>query len=420
MFLFARIATFALAVGSNLAAETENLPRFEAQEIDERAGRVVYAVCAADVNGDGRTDVCALTEDALVWYENPSWTPHRVLEGATQALWETEADNVCFQPLDIDGDGDLDFAIGADWRPTDTSEGGSLQWARQEADGSWNLFPIGSEPTLHRIRWANVKGDDRPELIVAPLQGRGTQPPNWGEGQGVRVLVYSIPDEPAQDDWPVEVANDALHTTHNLWPVDWDDDQYQEILIAAWEGVFLIDRAADGDWSLEHLGAGNQETERSKGSSEVKLGRLRNGDSYSATIEPWHGHQVVVYTRPEDGSTPWNRSVIDEPLRSGHAVWTADLDDDTDEELIIGHRNENADGSGPGLFVYDPVADRTPISFRKITVDDGGVAVEDAVAADLNGDGLPELIAGGRATHNVRIYWNRTRDKPEDDSGSGR
>ena len=39
-------------------------------------------------------------------------------------------------------------------------------------------------------------------------------------------------------------------------------------------------------------------------------------------------------------------------------------------------------------------------------VEDGGVAVEDLSVADLNGDGRPDLVAVGRQTHNIRIYWN--------------
>jgi len=43
-------------------------------------------------------------------------------------------------------------------------------------------------------------------------------------------------------------------------------------------------------------------------------------------------------------------------------------------------------------------------------VDDGGMAAEDLTVADLNGDGKPEIIAVGRATANVKIYWNEGRE----------
>ena len=37
---------------------------------------------------------------------------------------------------------------------------------------------------------------------------------------------------------------------------------------------------------------------------------------------------------------------------------------------------------------------------------DTGVAVEDLVVADLNADGRPDIVAGGRSTGNVRIFFN--------------
>jgi hypothetical protein len=36
------------------------------------------------------------------------------------------------------------------------------------------------------------------------------------------------------------------------------------------------------------------------------------------------------------------------------------------------------------------------------------MACEDLKVADLDGDGRPEIIAAGRATKNVIIYWNET------------
>jgi Aldos-2-ulose dehydratase, beta-propeller domain/FG-GAP-like repeat len=408
---FFSLASLCLA----LPASAAEFPKFEAQQIDPHAGNVVYAVTVADVNGDRKPDVVAITEDAALWYENPSWTKHEMIRKAT------ERDNVCIQPHDIDGDGRIDFALGAGWHPQSTQKPSTLQWLGRDAEGRWQVHAIHyEEPTLHRLRWGTVKnpGSGKKQLVVAALQGRGTKGPNWGAGQGVRVLVYDVPENPTDETWPVEVADSSLHTIHNLQLIDLNGDQRDEIVVAAWEGVFVLERNLAGKWTKTRVGNGNQESKPSKGSSEVKVGRLRQGGSYIATIEPWHGYQVVVYSPPtspadrDATATPlWSRQVIAEPLQWGHAVWCANLDDDPDEELIIGQRDPNKSGStvprGPGVFVFDPKPGANGLSFDRHTIDDGGMACEDAVAADLDGDGRPDLIAGGRATHNVKIYWNR-------------
>jgi hypothetical protein len=192
--------------------------------------------------------------------------------------------------------------------------------------------------------------------------------------------------------------------------VDTDADGSDEIVLACWEGVFVLDRSADGKWTRTQLGSGNQASSPFKGSSEVKVGKSASGAPFIATIEPWHGNQVVVYSKGQ-GTGLWDRKVIAEPLTWGHAVWCANLDADPEDELIIGQRDPNRDATqgprGPGLFVFDQKPGSEPPAFDRRTVDDGGMACEDALAADLDADGRLDLIAGGRATHNVKIYWNR-------------
>jgi hypothetical protein len=184
----------------------------------------------------------------------------------------------------------------------------------------------------------------------------------------------------------------------------------------------VLDRDPAGHWTKVKIGSGNQEAKPFKGASEVKVGRLDNGSRYVATIEPWHGYQVVAY-RPKTSSADavsggqgvglWSRQVVAEPLQWGHAVWCADFDGDGDDELLIGQRDSNRAGSsgprGPGIYVFDPKLAGDALTFERHPIDEGGMACEDALAADLNGDGRLDIVAGGRATHNVRIYWNRGR-----------
>jgi hypothetical protein len=396
------------------AAQAQSPFNFRPQEIENQLG-VGYAVSLVDVNSDKKLDIVVVDTNRVLWYENPTWQRRVIIED------QTKRDNVCIAPAEIDGDGQIDFALGADWRPSDTVNSGTIQWLRRgkTLDEKWTVYPIGTEPTVHRMRFADFDGDGREELIVSPLHGRGNRGPKY-EGAGVRTLRYKIPADPTkQENWKAEVINDDVHVTHNIWPTDLNRDGKLDLLIAAFEGVNLVEQAGEGKWKRSLVGSGNQESSPNRGSSEIKHGRLRDKSDYLATIEPWHGFQVVVYT-PEgsgfgvQGSAAarqkveglWKRNVLDDELLWGHAVWCANLDSDADDELIIGVRDQKSAEHRRGVRIYDPGADS---GWQRHLVDPGGVAVEDLAAADLDADGDIDLVAAGRATKNVRIYWNELK-----------
>jgi hypothetical protein len=380
-------------------------PRFRTQEIATDL-KVGYAVLLVDLNGDGKKDIVVVDTTRVVWYENPTWKRRTIIAG------QTKPDNVCIAAYDIDGDGQLDLALGADWNLSKTREGGTLQWLRRgkTLDEPWTLYPIGSEPTVHRIRFADLYGEGRARLIVAPLMGRqSTQKMNWLDGLPVRLLAYRIPKDPTRDRWMPEIINESLHVVHNFWPIESAGGRGMDLLTASYEGVSLLTHDTAGKWSRRRLGEGNQANpKRNRGSSEVKEGKLKNGRRFIATIEPWHGNQVVVYTPPADSANGlWDRHVVDEQLKWGHAVWCADLDGDGDDELIVGVRDNLSQQPQErrGVRIYK-ATDRSAAHWSRHIIEDGGVAVEDLAAADLNGDGRIDIVAVGRQTHNMRIYWN--------------
>lgn len=383
-----------------------DFPTFKMQEIAKDL-EVGYAVILVDINGDKKPDIVVVDSKRVIWFENPTWKMRTIIQG------QTAPDNVCIAAADIDGDGQLDLALGAGWKPFDTKGGGTLQWLKRgkTLDDPWTIHPIDNEPTMHRIRFADLDGSGKPRLIAVPLMGRGSsKEKNWMDGP-VRVLAYSIPKDPLKDRWTPEVLDESMHVIHNFAPIPAAGGKGMDVLCASYEGVSLLSKSGE-KWSKAHIGTGNQATpEKNRGASEIKMGRLKNGKRCIATIEPWHGTQVVVYTEPKDPTQKmWDRHVIDEDLRWGHAVWFADIDGDGDEELIIGVR----DDPGPkdtikgrrGVRIYK-ATDGVGAKWAKTIVEAGGVAVEDLAAVDLDGDGKIDIVAAGRQTHNLRIYWNQ-------------
>lgn len=391
-------------------------PKFKMQEIDTGLS-IGYAVMTADLTGDKKPDILVVDQLKVVVYENPSWKKHVILDG------KTKPDNVCATVLDIDGDGQLDVVLGAGWKPSDTTVAGTLQWLKNPStlDKEWAMFPIPcDEPTVHRVRAFDIDNDGKKEIVHVPLQGRGaTQKGNYTDGRPVRIVEYHVPNDPTvPQNWKPRVLSQQLYVVHNFEPVFHGDDgkNLASILTADYDGVHAL-WFNDGAVSRHYrLGEGNQSNPKgNRGASEVKRGKIgkpANGvrTHFAVSIEPWHGNQVVVYPIQAQGDEPCPRFVIDDQLRWGHAIQCADLDGDEGDEIAIGVRDDPAKADKHaerrGVRLYKNT-DRKGEKWERFILDDGGIAVEDMASADLDGNGKTDLIACGRATKNVRIYWNQ-------------
>lgn len=382
-------------------------PAFKEHIINPEAGTGL-AITVADVNKDDRPDIVGVSADDVAWYESPTWE-HHLIAGTIRNS------NVCIAAEDLDGDGIPEFALGADWQPNNTTSGGALFLLSHEGDVErpWNVTTlVEEEPTLHRIQWADLDGVGKKELVVAPLKGRNSTGPDFMD-VGVKLYALFPGENPLETPWREEIISTDLHIVHNVWPRRGYGKAFDSLLIASMEGVTDFSKANTGiplvpqrvldaqGGILAPLGAG-----------EIKAALTSTVDlrpapsEVLATIEPWHGHQAVVYSLDPNART-YLRFVLDDQLKGGHAIWFADFDKDGVQDLLVGFREKAGPKELPGLNIYKLHIDtKNQVTAEKHIIDDGGMATEDARAHDMNGDGWPDIVAFGRATHNIKYYEN--------------
>ena len=365
-----------------------DLPKFRHVTIDAQV-KIGYGTAIADMNGDQKPDIVLCDARNIAWYENPSWKKHIIVENLTQR------DHVCIAVRDIDGDGRAEIAAGAQWNPgetSDTAKSGAVFYLIPPADRTqkWTPVPLEHEPTTHRMRWfATAAG--KYDLVVLPLHGRGNK---GGKGDGVRTIAYHKPSDP-KGSWGTTLLDGNMHMSHNFDVAQWDKDAANEMLLGGLEGVFLLNPAKDGGWSRRQIS--NNPT------GEVRQGAGAKGKTFVTAIEPMHGNQLSIYTEAK-GKKLWNRNVIDESLDQGHALATGDFMGAGSDQIVVGWRGTRRTGKVGVKFYYPTNTQRT--EWKSLLIDDNEMATEDIRVADLNADGKIDIVAAGRASHNLKIYFN--------------
>ncbi len=384
----------ALALATLARAES---PAFKEQLIDDQV-EIGYGIALADVNGDGKTDILLADKRQIVWYENPTWEKHVM----TDAL--TAKDHVCIAARDINGTGKCEVAVGAEWNPGDTETSGAVFYLIPPADRrqKWEPVKLPNEPTVHRMKW--VRGQNgRYALVVAPLHGRGNKN---GAGAGVRVLAYEKPENPKAE-WKTSVVIDSMHMTHNLEIVPAGPGEPENLLLCGREGVVRLS-PGDAGWHQQWIARHPVDSKELKGAGEVRWGVFANGSPYVATIEPMHGNQLCIYTPPPNGpkDLEWKRTMLDDTLVDGHALACHDLMGLGNRQIVVGWRSMQQVGPKVGVKIFWTTKEDGS-GWQQALIDDNTMACEDAVVADLNGDKKLDIVAAGRRTKNLKIYWNQ-------------
>ncbi|SOD94704.1 FG-GAP repeat domain-containing protein [Spirosoma fluviale] len=406
-----------LLTASPMMAQTDTPPanalKFSIEVVDNQIN-IGYGLAIGDVDGDRLPDILLADQKEFVWYKNPG----RPAQGTKADGWKryvmaanlTPQDNVCIAARDLDGDGRVEVAVGAGWNPAETSDstksGAVFYLVRpQDPTQRWEPVRLPHEVTTHRMRWARV-GKSSYQLIVVPLHGLGNKN---GEGRGVRIWGYEFPKDP-RGAWKRHVVDSTMHLTHNveIWE-DGDNGSSTGLIVASKEGGNIFQwrrkkwRAVDSESANNALPLLTKDV---AGIGEIR--RLDNGKSI-ATIQPMHGNLLQVETgnystkKVKDKEANKEISVLSDMFSQGHALVSGDFLGIGSDQIVAGWRNPNADKK-VGIRLFKP-QERGSVAGYPLD-DSVRMACEDLQAADLDGDGDLDLIASGRATLNVLIYWN--------------
>jgi len=342
---------------------------FGPQQIISSEEDGALSVYSADLDGDGDMDVlsASINDNKVAWYENGnSWNKTVISGDLLYAL------NI--YSADIDGDGDMDVLSAS-------IEDGKIAWY-ENTDGSGSFGPqqIISYPGPNMIRTADLDGDGDMDVFSA---NEGIQTISWYEnGNSWKgTTITSNVDDPESvyaADLDGDGDLDVLSTDDDIGLAWYENkDGYgnfgpQQIILNSYaEHVHSADIDGDGDMDVL-LGSGGS----------INVSWFENTDG-SGTF----GTQQVISTAAD----------------VAHYVYAADLDGDSDLDVLSASYGddkiawyENMDGSG--TFGIQQVIS---------TAADGAYCV---YAADLDGDSDLDVLSASRSDNKVAWYENTNLD----------
>jgi hypothetical protein len=362
-----------------------------------------YSVAIADVNHDGKLDiipVAAGTPD-FAWYENPTWEKHVMLNDKRAMLWTAAAD--------IDRDGIPEFALLADFGRDPKTAKGSVWLVKSQGDPKemWKSYLVGYVPTAHRVTWADLEGNGKKEIVVAPLVGlKGWEEPKYQDK--VPLFYWRVPAA-LDGAWKREMLDDTSNgMLHDLHTLKWNPGKRDDLLLTGFDGIALLTPAGHGDklrLERQQLSSGDAERpvpgedELTKGTNDV-FPIFIKGKRFLAAQEPLHGDQIVIYAN-KNGH--WERHVIFKGFVQGHEIAVGDLNGDGRDDIVAVDVTNRGHPMPASVHIFYS-EDDAGVQWRHELLDENKMAGSGVVVADINGDGRPDIVA--ISGNQVKYYEN--------------
>ena len=351
---------------------------FEQHLVDDNT-HGMGSIYACDIDGDQDNDILAasLEDNQIIWCRN---------DGGTPIHWEkiVIASNVAgahsVYAADLDNDGDLDV-IGAAYQ----GQPGIAWWRNDSGDPViWTKFPVANTfINAHEIYSADLNNDQFTDILgassdlnkIAVWYNSGGDSITWNEQTLITnfTLAKSVRAGDIDGDGDIDVIGASIVDNDVLWwknddngtPVNWT----QLDIDLNFSGAHRVDTAdINGDGRLDVVGAG------------------------------YVGHTIGWWENNGGNPISWTRQIVEYNFINACIAYASDIDGDGDMDII-------GTSQGNNIVAIWLNNGGNPIQWIKIIVDNDFYRVWPLYAADLDGDGDIDVIAGSSHQGNNQIRW---------------
>lgn len=349
----------------------------------------------ADMDGDGDQDIIAGSSETdgehatiLSWYENPgrktgNWKA-RFIGTTVNAIDRLEAE-------DLNGDGRIDVAVAEEQYPPEGPTA-FLFWYEQKEEPIFERHTVVQQWSLHNLDIADMDQDGDPDLITSEHKGPDPKLQIW-ENNGEGVFTEILLDQGKESHLGTQVIDLDNDGDLDIVSTSWDYYQF----LHAWRNDAIMVDTREPYWQkVSNL---NFDFPVSKTGSQVAslIADLDKDGINDFVIAAYTG--IEWYKMTKNGNMwsgnpeiSWDQYVIDYGdevhIEAGGVVY--DIDNDNDLDILMG-------GSGKSNEVWwweNPWPDFKPGNMwnRYLIKSEGQNQHHDQIIDDFDGDGKGELF----------------------------
>jgi hypothetical protein len=331
----------------------------------------------ADVDGDGDLDLvsASINDDSVFWHENlfgdgSSWADRLITDQANGA-WTVHA-------ADMDGDGDQDVLWAAFFDDT-------FAWHENLAgDGSvWEKHVIRNiDLRANWIRAVDMDGDGDMDALSTAI---GFDIVAWHENVAGDGLT-----------WVTRLISAATRDPQAAVAADMDLDGDMDVVVASANDnlISYFENGGGGQWTQ------NVVTFDALFADAVDISDV-DGDGDPDIVTSSANDDTIAWYENLQVPFVWPKTIINVEFRAPASVFAADVDQDGDVDVLSASSNDDS------IVFHDNLLGDGSLWIPR-TITSVANEVRSVAAADLDGDGDPDVFSASLGDDRVAWYENGT------------